>query len=191
MSSTPYDAGDGLRGAAPISDAVAASTSKEHSAMPVLFALACLPRHRATRRRSQVERRPTLTSLSHHGHCGSPTYARWAHPVQLRPLCLWHSTGDTRLSLAAPFRLLLPVEGRHCSRRSKISWFEGVNRLHDYPPPAPSRRTGVPCIAQPIAPILGARDSSPGHDRILRGPRENRSRWSHATRTDSPRDCLE
>jgi hypothetical protein len=39
--------------------------------------LVCLPRHRASRRRSTIKRRPTLTSLSRHKHYGSLTYARW------------------------------------------------------------------------------------------------------------------
>jgi hypothetical protein len=58
-----------------MSNAMFAFTSEEHRAAPVLFALHCLPRHRATRRRSRMKRRPTLTLLSHHGHCRSPTYA--------------------------------------------------------------------------------------------------------------------
>jgi hypothetical protein len=31
-----------------------------------------------------------------------------SRPVQLRPICLWHQTGDTRSSFSVPFLALLP-----------------------------------------------------------------------------------
>jgi hypothetical protein len=102
----------------------------------------CLPRHhgwetsRIFRGFSHALRCLTMsTAVARPGSDGF-------RPVQFRPICLWHRTGDTRSSFSVPFLSLFPRKGRHCSRRSKISKARRVLTMSYYPP-APSRRTDV------------------------------------------------
>ena len=61
------------------------------------------------------------------------------HPVQFRPICLCHPTGDARSSFSAPFRPRSQWSGRHCSRRSGISKLERCSLTHSHLP----RRRGA------------------------------------------------
>jgi hypothetical protein len=111
VGSTPGDTGDGSERANPVSDAMPAPSSEETTAAPLQFALPPTPsRHLEVlldkyRGFSRPLRYLAIdTAVARPGDDG-------LHPVQLRPICLCHPTGDTRSSFSAPFHLSLSDRG--------------------------------------------------------------------------------
>ena len=138
MGSTPGDTGDGSERANPISDAMPAPSSEETTAAPLQFASPPTPSRdlEVVLDKYRGFRRP-LRYLAINTAVARPA-DDGLHPVQLRPICLCHPTGDTRSSFSAPFHLSLsdrgaalqpPVEDQQ-SLRGRNYFILNLPRLH-------------------------------------------------------------